>query len=280
MLVREKADRRAILGVEKDGLISAIAKVSAKKNNFVGYHVQKELNEHGFREPASIRVPHTLDHFPELRFWTQERINARTLEAYLVENQNIKDIELVAQAAYQIEQSNIKPDLSHTLDDEMVILTRVLREFSNRRPNLADKIIRLIQVCTEICALARNLKRGPQHRDFHPGNILLRDDIIWLLDFDLYCEADLGLDIGNFLAHLTEIGLRVHRNARHFSEIEDRIISAYRHLSGDENLNSIKIYWALSFARLAGISIRYSDRKYFSEKLLDFAIEQASVLLR
>jgi thiamine kinase-like enzyme len=46
------------------------------------------------------------------------------------------------------------------------------------------------------------------HRDFYPDQILVDRDRLWLVDLDLCCQGDPALDIGNFIAHITEQSLR------------------------------------------------------------------------
>src|SRR5437773_3836244 len=43
---------------------------------------------------------------------------------------------------------------------------------------------------------------------------------VWLLDFDLYCQGDPALDIGNFVGHLTEQSLRTLESEEHTSELQ------------------------------------------------------------
>ena len=46
------------------------------------------------------------------------------------------------------------------------------------------------------------------HRDFYADQVIVAGPRICLIDFDLYCEGDPALDIGNFLGHIQEQSLR------------------------------------------------------------------------
>lgn len=59
---------------------------------------------------------------------------------------------------------------------------------------------------TELAYLADTLPQlaaRPAHRDLHDKQLLLTPEGIALLDFDLFCRADVALDPANMLAHLT-----------------------------------------------------------------------------
>ena len=44
--------------------------------------------------------------------------------------------------------------------------------------------------------------------------------MLWLIDFDLYCLGDPGLDAGNFIGHVTEQALRQYGDAHRLARFE------------------------------------------------------------
>src|SRR2546426_9353652 len=83
--------------------------------------------------------------------------------------------------------------------------------------------------------------RRPPRSTLFPYTTLFRSVIVngerlFLLDFDLYCEGDPALDIGNFLGHITEQSLR---SEEHTSELQSPCNLVCRLLLEKKNKKSL-----------------------------------------
>ena len=114
----------------------------------------------------------------------------------------------------------------------------------------------------------------PVHRDFHPGQILVDGDRLWLLDFDLFSLGDPAVDVGNFLAHITELSLRHFGDERHLASVEQEFVNSYVALAGEEVRPRLAVYAALTMARHVFISTQFPDRRAFTERILNLAEER------
>ena len=94
---------------------------------------------------------------------------------------------------------------------------------------------------------------------------------IYLLDLDLYTKGDPALDIGNFIGHLTELAVRM-GDACALSTLstqEAAMEDAYVELAGEEARSRMQIYKILTLVRHIFISTLFSERKAFTEDLLE-----------
>lgn len=82
--------------------------------------------------------------------------------------------------------------------------------------------------CETIGATVVPIVRGI-HRDFCSDQIIVDAEHIYLIDFDLYCWGDVGVDIGNF---------------------------------------NIRVYRMLSLARHISLSTEMTERQHLTERLI------------
>jgi thiamine kinase-like enzyme len=115
------------------------------------------------------------------------------------------------------------------------------------------------------------------HRDFYPDQVLVDRDRLWLVDLDLCCQGDPALDIGNFIAHITEQSLRetgdpiaMDTQASAFREAYLQAAATAIDRQRDESSlhRAIELYTVLSLVRHIHISTRIRDRHHLTETLL------------
>jgi hypothetical protein len=92
---------------------------------------------------------------------------------------------------------------------------------------------------------------------------------VWLIDLDLYCAGDPGLDVGNFLAHMIEERVRRNGFVEDLSDTESAFESRYVELAGQRTLPSIRAFTTLSLARHVYLSTQFPERRHTTHALLD-----------
>ena len=98
----------------------------------------------------------------------------------------------------------------------------------------------------------------------------------YLIDLDLCSAGDPNLDIGNFLAHLTEYGLRKQGDPDAFIDVEKTIEDRLLTRSPRYILDNIRIYKWITMVRLGFLSTLYPDRKHLTGILLELCEERIS----
>jgi hypothetical protein len=92
---------------------------------------------------------------------------------------------------------------------------------------------------------------------------------LWLLDFDLYCQGDPGLDVGNFIGHITEESLRTREDAAAWQDREQAMEDRFVELSGESVRASVRVYTILTLARHIYLSTQFPERAAWTDAVLE-----------
>ena len=100
---------------------------------------------------------------------------------------------------------------------------------------------------------------------------------LYLVDLDLYCDGDPGLDIGNFLGHITEQSLRVLGDPRALADLERAMEERFVELSGEATRAAVRAYATLTLVRHVYLSTLFAERRPFTGTLLELCEERLGV---
>jgi len=95
-----------------------------------------------------------------------------------------------------------------------------------------------------------------------------------LVDFDLYCHGDPGLDVGNFIGHLTEESLRTFGDAAAWRDREQAMEDRFVELSGQAVRASVRAYTTLTLVRHIYLSTQFAERTAWTERLVELCEER------
>ncbi len=277
-VLRHKAGRRCLIEYEfasGDETFSVLGKVRAKGLDRKTFEVVRRLRESGFGDGAAdgVSVPAALGVVPEWRMWLQARVPGAPVTERLLAG----DVALaarVAGAAFKLHQSGVQPSREHTMEEEMRILRERLSSVAEAQPALAARIGALLSGCERLAGSLGPGEARPIHRDFHPAQVLVDGGRLWLIDLDLFSLGEPAIDVGNFLAHITELSLRTHGDATRGERVERGIEDAYVVLAGEGMRARIRAQAALSLARHVWISTLFAERRPFTERLLELSVER------
>jgi len=161
-----------------------------------------------------------------------------------------------------------------TLDDELQMLHQRLREAAALRPQWAGRIEALIPATQRLGAhLLPNPTTGI-HRDCYADQVLVDGEDLYWLDLDLFCEGDPALDVGNFIAHLMEDGLRHHGDIHALRPHQDALLEAFLQDSPQVNERTPTGWTLLALARHIYLSTRFPDRHHTTLPLLEYCEAQ------
>ena len=103
----------------------------------------------------------------------------------------------------------------------------------------------------------------PAHRDLHPGQVVVRDDDVALIDLDEATMAPRGLDVGNFLGHLTRDAVLGRRPAAEVVDAGRAFCAGYGETPADTDC-----WRQLTLARLAALADTRQGRPDWMDSLL------------
>lgn len=241
--------------------LDAIGKIGVSRFDNSGYRQLRAIWQAGFTSDSAdgICVPDPLGTVPGLYMWLQRKVPGRTVTA-LLRDGSPPSADRIAAAVHKLHNAPLTADRCHTMDDELTILHRCVDTVAAQHPHAAEAVFTLMNTAARVGGLLPSPAFCPSHRDLHPDQVVLYDGRLYLIDFDLFCLADPGLDVGNLLGHLTGHALRVHGDAaalRAFGdELEDRFVAR----AGEATRFAVRVYAALTLARHVLLSMQFADR--------------------
>ncbi len=268
-LLRHKIGRRALIEYHLEtieGKQVILGKIRAKGTDHKSYGRQKALWENGFGADSEdgLLVPEPLGIIEPWQMWLQRKVPGQPVTTLLATNSTL--LEKIAALAHKIHTYPVPTTKIHTIADELRILATQLQNFAQQQPQWQKQIEDFIAQSQVLGNELAQLSLGTTtiHRDFYPDQILLDGDRLWLVDFDLYCQGHPAVDIGNFIAHMTEQSLRTWGNANAMANQEKALKSAFLAKQPSKSLDlskAIDIYTSLTLLRHIAISWRIPDRR-------------------
>src|SRR5207247_5792891 len=135
-------------------------------------------------------------------------------------------------------------------------------------PQWAGRIERLLEACDHLGTATPKPTTCGIHRDFYADQVIVDGERLFLLDFDLYCEGDPALDIGNFLGHITEQGLRTLSGAGALADLEGAMEERFVELSGVATA-AVRAYATLTLVRHIYLSTLFPEHRPFTPSLIE-----------
>jgi hypothetical protein len=276
-VIRHKPGRR-LLAIYETAQGQLLGKVRANHRASTPFRLATRFFANGFADqaPDEIAVPEPVAVLEDLGVWFQRVVSGQTATDIFT-TKPISEAVWVAQqsarAAHKVHTANVATRRAHTINDELRILDRRLVEMLgaadiSRISHLVSRIAKVREGCRLI---AQTLGARPAtgiHRDYYPDQLVVDGQRMAIVDFDLYCDGDPAVDIGNFLAHLTELAVRTWGDPRALQSCTDAFLNEYLSVAGDHNYFAVRVYETLSLARHISLSTEFADRRSLTETLL------------
>ena len=267
-LTRHKPGRRALIeydATSPTGPLTIIGKIRAKG---------LDTRTHATLTAASLAglpVPEPLGLAPELQMQLQRKEPGVPMTSLLAGPRGIDLAIATAEIAHQLHQSDIPTQRRHMLADEVRILHERLPLVVEQHPEWTGRLARVLDASADLARTIPAPVGGTRgiHRDFYADQLLVDGDRLLLLDFDLFCEGDPALDIGNFAAHIIEQSLRECGDPNARAGREQALIDRYLSLAGEKQRPAVAAYTTLSLVRHIWISTRITERRHLTGMLLD-----------
>ncbi|NCJ06257.1 phosphotransferase [Synechococcales cyanobacterium C] len=273
-VLRHKVGRRCLIAYDlrlTDGAtpVTLLGKVRSRRLDYQSYHIQQQLWHQGFdpQSPDGVSVPEPVGMIPEMHLWLQRWVPGTSATSLLPQCPALAP--RIAAAICKLHHCGIPTPKHHTAATEVQILQERVPRILQHFPEWQARLAVILNACVH---LANSLPQAPTasiHRDFYPDQVLISGDRIYLLDLDLYCQGDAALDIGNFVAHLSEQSLRTRSHPDAFAAQESALITAFCEHSGDINPAAIPIYKTLTLVRHIYISTQIPSRRHTTAQLLN-----------
>ncbi len=286
-VLRHKPGRRSLVEydveVERGGgreAFTIIGKIRVHRFGKSGYRLLSALWQAGLDDasPDGISVPEPIGVVPAFRMWMQRKVAGRRA-ADLLKPGETALARRIAEAAHRLHACAVPAESRHRMADELRILRECLGRVAGAEPRWEKRLDRLVKNCERLGNALAQTRTATVHRDFYADQILVNGCRLTILDFDLYCMADPGLDPGNFLGHMTEQALRLWGDPAALRQPEEALEEHFIELSGEAVRPSVRAYAALTLVRHIYLSSRSPERRAFTEELLSLSEERLSASL-
>ncbi|OLE52532.1 MAG: aminoglycoside phosphotransferase, partial [Cyanobacteria bacterium 13_1_40CM_2_61_4] len=176
--------------------ITIVGKGRAKGLDQASYELLESLWNAGFGADSEdgISVPEPLGVIPELQMWFQRKVPGLAATQLLAAADGVALARRIAEAVYKLQQAGIPPYRRHTMADELRILHECLPLVAQMKPQWANRLDRVLAACDRLGAATPAPQCKGIHRDFYADQVIVDGARLYLVDFDLYCEGDPGLD--------------------------------------------------------------------------------------
>ncbi len=277
--VRYKPGRRCLIEYDLEvrcpdtppEVVTLVAKARSRGADAGTFHLLQALRARGFDEasPDGVAVPEPVAVIPALGVWLQRKVPGTAATAALAEPGGVALARRLADALHKLHRAGAAARRRHTMADELRILHRCLESLAERRPEWGRRLGRLLSACDRLGAATPPRPLVGIHRDFYPDHALLDGERLYLLDFDLYCEGDPALDVGNCVAHITEQSVRTRGDPGALADREAALEDRFVELAGEPARQAVRAYALLTLARHVYLSTQFADRRAFTAVLLE-----------
>ncbi len=259
--------------------VTLIGKVRTRRFGKSGYRLLSTLWNAGFRSdsPDGISVPEPIGTVSKFRMWLQRKEPSQVATDLLAAPGGEVLACRIAEAAHKLHQAGVPATRRHTMADELRILRECLSAVAQTTPRWAARIERLLAASEQLAAGTPASPYCGIHRDFYADQVIVNGSRLYLTDFDLYCEGDPGLDIGNFLGHITEQSLRTLGDPKTLADRERAMEEKFVELSGEVRRPAVRAYTTLTLVRHVYLSTLFPERRPFTEILLDLCEERLGI---
>lgn len=283
-VVRHKKGRRALVEYDvrigKPGapheLVTFVGKARARGLDQRSYETVAALWAAGLNDENAdgISVPRPVGVVPEFQMWLHRKVAGVPATDLLAGPDGIALARRIAEAARKIHTSGVRATSRHTMQDELRILHEKLPLVAESHPEWGLRIQKLLAACDRVGSRVMEPTRCGIHRDYYADQVLVDGTRLHLLDFDLYCEGDPGVDIGNFLGHMQEWSLRTFNVPGALALQEEALEERFIELSGERTRQAVRAYTALTLARHVYLSTQFPDRRQFTEAIMELCEEK------
>jgi aminoglycoside phosphotransferase (APT) family kinase protein len=288
-LIRHKPGRRALIDYqlalgsassEPGESVRVLGKLRRRRIDYYSYRLACALQRTGFSAAGlgDVVTPEPFGLVLGLQMWLQAFEPGQDAGPLLLAADAPALAERIATALQRIHAAPLPCVRSHTLADELEILERQLAGAAAARPELASEIDAAIEAAGGLAAQIGPGAVTGIHRDFHPHQILVREDALVLLDFDLFSEGDPLIDAGNLAAHIQELALREHGAIDGLAEVQAAFEERFLAMTPGARPQDLARHRALAFLRHVAISQRMEERRTHTAAILAAARQQLADL--
>ena len=250
--------------------MTVIGKVRARSFDHATFALTKQVSDRLSQSPEAplVAVPAARAAVPECHLWLQEKVDGASAWSRMSAPDGVDIARNIGRALACLHRAFPPLSNTHGITKELAVLDDRLERVCAARPLLAARVRRVRHACKQLAAKLRPAVRSGIHRDFYHDQVIVEGNRVWMLDLDLAADGDPALDVGNFIAHLSEQALRLRGDSRTLAAHESALVDGFRDAGGRASTESIEIYRTLTLARHIYITTLFEERQPFTGAVL------------
>ena len=164
-----------------------------------------------------LRVPALVAFLPALGLVVYRRCEGTPLHRVPSPDDRVRDARLAARWLARLHTSGVLLPRTFCLDQEEQSTCEWATVIADRHPGLAGRAHALAAAWAGGAHAGRPVPAVPIHKDFHPGHVLVGDDVC-VIDLDEARNGDPTFDVAHFLSYLELMSPAATRTAAAFLE--------------------------------------------------------------
>ena len=282
-VARHKLGRRCVieydLDIARDGgteRVTLIGKIRVARFGKSGYRLLSAFWDAGFDASCGdgVSVPEPIATVGAFQMWLQRKVPGIPATRALAAPDGARLAPRIAEAAHKIHRAGVATNERHGIADELRILAECFARVAAAEPRYGARLRALLAACERLAAGTPPSPATGIHRDFYADQILVDGERLYVVDFDLYCAGEPALDVGNFIAHLTEQSVRELGRPDALADRERALEERFVELAGEDARARVHAYATLTLARHIYLSTTFPERRPFTAALLELCEER------
>ena len=272
-VVRSKPGKRCLIRfeieTERCGERTILGKIRFKGVDRRVDAISRQLRGNGWGANEASFIPRPLGLIPQWNMALQELAPGQVLNPASPRFLELQP--LVARTISKLHATSIELDRTHTVRDELWILVRMLEQTLDTHVGHTTAIRHVIDhLLSQSVGLERSTL-ATVHRDFYFDQLIDGGSCnLALIDLDLVCQGPPALDVGNYLAHLTELGLREPSLQLPCAAAGRAFLQAYLSFNPSIDALEIEAWHRLSLARHIHLCTKIPGRLHTLVPLLEW----------
>ena len=282
-VLRHKPGRRCLIAYDleaRDAVggerLTVLGKVRARGTDTTAVRLLEQLWRADFDAESAdgVCVPEPLGAVPELGMWLQSKVPGETATDLLAKPGGANLAVRIADAVGKLHRCCVTPPRAHGIADELRILRNRLDSVASAHPPWRGRLERTADACARLGAGMPLAAPGTIHRDCYPDQLAVNGERIHILDLDLCSRGDPALDIGNFVGHMVEQGLRECGRPDALAEQAAALVERFGERTGARGAAVVSAYATLTLARHVWVSTLFAERRTLTTLLLELCEER------
>jgi len=246
-----------------------------------GFGVMQQLCQHGFAAGAidRISIPTPIACLPEIHLLLMQEIPGGPLRRLVKRTDATEnDIRHFARATVKLHRSPLILGSPFTVEDHIAQCRPSPRVLAQTYPDSAEAISFIVEEARSLQKHFRGNIYTLIHTDFHPGQVHVDGNNLWILDLEPLRYGDPAHDLAKIFAFFKRTA-RKSRMQKYIESVRDVFIEEYFSFMNLEIARRIPLYEALICLKRACKCLRVQDESGWEKKMTRL-LEQGLACMR